>query len=139
MASVGKLFYFPITQDNEKVSLMLTLRIFYYNFYFSIIVIMQALIYTIALLFLHPRPKLRTGSFQETVSSLNFSYSTCTYYTSFPICSYNIFDVVFQRIVFCFSESLIVIANYTITKKMVYILPECIARTVVKIYIAGKR
>ena len=29
---------------------------------------MQALIYTIALLFIHPRPKLITGSFQETVS-----------------------------------------------------------------------
>ncbi|CAB4006984.1 sphingosine-1-phosphate phosphatase 2-like [Paramuricea clavata] len=33
-------------------------------------VIMQALIYTIALLFIHPRPKLRTGSFQETVCML---------------------------------------------------------------------
>ena len=35
---------------------------------------MQALIYTIVLLFIHPRPKLRTGSFQETVSVSIYLY-----------------------------------------------------------------
>ncbi|XP_028401923.1 probable sphingosine-1-phosphate phosphatase [Dendronephthya gigantea] len=44
----------------------------YFDHYISLgnNVIMQALIYTIVLLFIHPRPKLRTGSFQETVCML---------------------------------------------------------------------